>query len=474
MKPRHLLTLPLALIATPVLAQDLTPTESAQVDTIVADALAGSGVPSASVAIVRGGKIVFAKAYGKQSETMTTASADRPYQIASISKQFTAAALLMLEDEGKLSLDDTVSKWVPGISGGDKIKLRQLLSHTSGLQDYWPQDYSFAAMAKPTTPQGIVDRWAKKPLDFDPGAQWQYSNTGYVVAGLVAEKAAGKPLLAYLQEKVFKPLGMTAIDQDKAIGKKYPQGYKRNALGPVRVAEPAAAGWLFAAGELSMSASDLAKWDIARMNRTLLPADDWQEQETPVKLTDGKNSNYGLGVSIGTNDGRKVIEHSGEAVGFLSENVVFPDDKAAVVVLVNGDFSDAYTSITGKIAKLILPPATAAAAPANDETAYTARARTVFDQVRAGTIDRSAMTDDLIYYFNPTVTGDYRESLTKLGDPTSFALRRPARLRGGFVNRNYLVTYPDGRKLSVVTYAEPAASNGAPGRYEQFMVMPAE
>lgn len=469
MKPRHLLALPLALIATPVLAQDLSPAESAQVDTIVADALGKSGVPSASIAIVRGGKIVFAKAYGKQSETMATASADRPYQIASISKQFTAAALLLLEDEGKLSLDDTVAKWLPGITGGDTIKLRQLLSHTSGLQDYWPQDYSFAAMAKPTTPQGIVDRWAKKPLDFAPGTQWQYSNTGYVVAGMIAEKAAGKPLLAYLQDKVFKPLGMTAIDQDKAIGKTFPSGYKRNALGPVRVATPAASGWLFAAGELAMSATDLAKWDIARMNRSLMPADDWQEQETPVKLTDGKNSNYGLGVTIGTNDGRKVIEHSGEAVGFLSENVVFPDDKAAVVVLVNGDFSDAYTSITGKIVKLILPPA-APATGAADEAAYTARARTMFDQVRAGTIDKTQMTEDLVYYFNPTVTGDYRDSLGKLGDPASFALRRPARLRGGFVNRNYVVTYPDGRKLSVVTYAEP----GANGRYEQFMVMPAE
>ncbi|MEO5937797.1 MAG: serine hydrolase domain-containing protein [Sphingomonas sp.] len=466
----RLLPLVVLLVATPAVAQDLTPADAAQVDTIVGDALAKSGVPSASVAIVRGGRIVFAKAYGKQSETMTTPSADRPYQIASISKQFTAAALLLLEDEGKLSLDDIVAKWLPGISGGDKITLRQLLSHTSGLQDYWPQDYSFAAMAKPTTPQGIVDRWAKKPLDFDPGTAWQYSNTGFVVAGLIAEKAAGKPLLAYLQEKVFRPLGMTAIDQDLAIGKKYPQGYKRNALGPVRVATPAARGWLFAAGELSMSASDLAKWDIARMNRTLMPADDWQAQETAVKLTSGKDTNYGLGVSVGSDGGRRFVEHSGEAVGFLSENVVYPDDKAAIVVLVNGDFSDAYTSITGKIAKLVLPPAAAPTAGANDEAAYNARARKMFDQVRAGTIDRAAMTEDLIYYFSPAVAGDYRDSLGKLGDPTGFELKRAARLRGGFVNRNYTVTYPDGRKLSVVTYAEP----GANGRYEQFMVMPAE
>ena len=463
--------LPLALLffATPAIAQDLTATESAKVDTIVTDTLARNGVPSASIAIVRGGRIVYAKAYGKQSETIATPRADAPYQIASISKQFTAAAILLLEDEGKLSLDDTVAKWIPGITDGDKITIRQLLSHTSGLQDYWPQDYSFAAMEKPVTPQEIVDRWAKKPLDFAPGTQWQYSNTGYVVAGMIVEKAAGKPLLTYLQDKVFKPLGMKAIDQDLAIGKGYPQGYHRYALGPVRVEKPAARGWLFAAGELAMSASDLAKWDIARMDRAVLTPEDWKTQETPVLLTNGKSTNYGLGVFSGTAKGRKYVEHTGEAVGFLSENVVFPDNKAAVVVLVNSDFSDAFTSIAGQITDLILPPVTGGET-ADAETAKTAQARAVFDELRAGKLDRSTMTDDANYYFDATATADYRDSLSKLDDPESFTLARPARLRGGFVNRNYSVTYKDGTKLSVVTYAEP---DGA-GRYEQFIVMPAE
>ena len=463
--------LPLALLffATPAIAQDLTATESAKVDTIVTDTLARNGVPSASIAIVRGGRIVYAKAYGKQSETIATPRADAPYQIASISKQFTAAAILLLEDEGKLSLDDTVAKWIPGITDGDKITIRQLLSHTSGLQDYWPQDYSFAAMEKPVTPQEIVDRWAKKPLDFAPGTQWQYSNTGYVVAGMIVEKAAGKPLLTYLQDKVFKPLGMKAIDQDLAIGKGYPQGYHRYALGPVRVEKPAARGWLFAAGELAMSASDLAKWDIARMDRAMLTPEDWKTQETPVLLTNGRSTNYGLGVFSGTAKGRKYVEHTGEAVGFLSENVVFPDDKAAVVVLVNSDFSDAFTSIAGQITDLILP-STTGGETADAETAKTAQARAVFDELRAGKLDRSTMTDDANYYFDATATADYRDSLSKLDDPESFTLARPARLRGGFVNRNYSVTYKDGTKLSVVTYAEP---DGA-GRYEQFIVMPAE
>src|SRR6476620_912260 len=191
----------LAFAAIPATAQSLTPAEAAQVDKIVADALAADEVPSASIAIVREGKIVLTKAYGKANEGLP-ARPDLPYQIASNSKQFTAMALLLLEDEGKLDLDDHVAKYLPGISGGDRITIRQLLSHTSGLQDFWPQDYMFADMRKPTAPQGIVDKWARKPLDYEPGSRFQYSNTGYVVAGMIAEKVSGQPLMRYLDRKI--------------------------------------------------------------------------------------------------------------------------------------------------------------------------------------------------------------------------------------------------------------------------------
>ena len=258
-----------ALFLAPIAAhaQALTPEQTQQVDKIVADALTSSKVPSASIAIVRDGRIVYARAYGDQGADMKATSADAKYQIASVSKQITAAGILLLEDEGKLSLDDKVSKWVPDVTDADKITIRQLLSHTSGLQDYWPQDYDFAAMEKPVTPQGIVDRWGKKPLDYAPGTAWQYSNTGYVVAGMIVEKASGEPLLKFLERRIFKPLGMKVVDNDKAVGKGFPQGNHRYALGPVRKARPAADGWLWSMGELAMSASDLAKWDIARIER---------------------------------------------------------------------------------------------------------------------------------------------------------------------------------------------------------------
>ncbi len=446
-------------------AQALTPAETAQVDTLVTATLAKTGAPSASVAIVRGGEIVFARAYGKQSETMPVANADAPYQIASVSKQFTAAALLLLENEGKLSLDDKVSKYIPDITDGDKISLRQLLSHTSGLQDYWPQDYSFKAMSTPVTPQGIVDRWAKKPLDFAPGTQWQYSNTGYVVAGMIVEKLAGEPLLAYLDRKIFKPLGISAIDQDLAVGKGYPQGYGRAALGPVRVATPAAHGWLFAAGELSMSARDLAKWNVARLNRSILPPEDWAAQETAVKLTDGSSNGYGLGVATGNLNGRRYVEHSGEAVGFLSENIVFPDEKAAVTVLVNTWSGDSYQEIAQGIIKTVLPPPPADAA----DTAAAKKMRAVFDQLRAGTLDRGLLTEDADFYFTPDVLADFRNSLAPLGKITDFTQMGKTRLRGGFVNRNYRVTFAD-RAVGISTYSELGDSTGTGGRIEQFLV----
>jgi CubicO group peptidase (beta-lactamase class C family) len=458
---RQILALSALAFAVPAAAQPLTATETAAVDKLVTSTLAETGVPSAEIAIVRDGKIVLDKAYGKASETLQ-ANPKLPYQIASNSKQFTAMALLMLEDEGKLDLDDPVSKYLPGISGGDRIKLRQLLSHTSGLQDFWPQDFSFAAMAKPTTPQGIVDRWARKPLDFQPGDQWQYSNTGYVVAGMIAEKVSGQPLLTYLTNRVFKPLGMTSvIDQDKAVGAAFPSGYGRFALGPVRTVTVPGAGWLYAAGELSMTAGDLAKWDVARIDRTLVPAEDWAEQETPVALNDGKSTGYGLGVFVRDSGGRKAITHTGEAVGFLSSNAVYPDDRAAIVVLTNSWSGAAAARIARELPKIVLPP------PAMDAAAIAAekRAQIVYDQLRAGRLDRSLLTENANYYFTPQAIADYRSSLAPLGEPTAFEPNGPPRLRGGFVIQGYTIKYPN-RTLNLSTFYEP----GTNGRVEQFLV----
>jgi CubicO group peptidase (beta-lactamase class C family) len=374
-------------------------------------------------------------------------------------------AILLLRDERKLSLDDPVSKYVPGITEGDRITIRELLSHTSGLQDFWPQDYMFSDMTVPTNPQHIVDKWAKKPLDFQPGERWQYSNTGYVVAGMIAEKVSGMPLLAFLNQRIFAPLGIHALDQDETNTPAFPAGYHRNALGPVRVAQPPARGWLYAAGELSMSAADLAKWDIARINRTLIPERDWAEQETPVLRTDGRTNGYGLGVFNTYARERHVINHGGEAVGFLTQNSIYPDTKDAIVVFTNADFSGATGTLTSGIEKIALNSPEPALSNEGDRTDDV---RAIYDALASGKVDPSKFTANLDYYFNPTTLADYRTSLAPLGAPASITISGAPRLRGGFVNRNFTIHYASGKDLTLVTYAEP----GAAGRWEQFMIMP--
>jgi hypothetical protein len=258
---------------------------------------------------------------------------------------------------------------------------------------------------------------------------------------------------------------MHPLDQDNTNTPAFPAGYHRFAIGPVRVAQPPARGWLYAAGELSMTAADLAKWDIARMNRTLIPARDWAEQETPVIRTDGRTNGYGLGVFNHYQRDRHVIDHGGEAVGFLTQNTVYPDTKDAIIVFTNADFSGATDTLTSGIETIVLDSPEPALSGDSDRLA---EVRKVYDALTSGQVDRSKFTPNLNYYFDQTTLGDYRSSLTQLGAPTSITINRSPRLRGGFVNRNYTINYAGGKKLTLVTYAEPGAS----GRWEQFMIMP--
>ena len=153
-----------------------------RIDRIAAQVLEETGVPSASVAIIKGGKLAYTHAFGSArlataADPAVPATPAMRYSVGSISKQFTAAAILMLQEDGKLSIDDPVGKYVPGLTRGNEVTIRQILSHTSGYQDYWPEDYVMTPMLAPESAQQILDTWAKKPLDFEPGTQWQYSNT---------------------------------------------------------------------------------------------------------------------------------------------------------------------------------------------------------------------------------------------------------------------------------------------------------
>jgi len=380
------------------------------------------------------------------------------YSIGSISKQFTAAAILLLQEQGKLSLDDKVAKFVPNLTRGNEVTIRQLLSHTSGYQDYWPQDYVMPMMMQATTAQKILDMWARKPLDFDPGTKWQYSNTNYVIAGVIIEKVAGMPLLKFLQEKVFTPLGMSSVsDTDQAkLGDTDPAGYLRYALGPLRPAPKEGKGWMFAAGELAMPAADLAKWDISIIDQKLMKPSSYREFGTEVLLKNGLSTHYALGVDVNSQGGHRAWSHGGEVSGFTAQNVVFPDDRAAVVVLTNQD----AVSASGTIASGISPLLFATTDPATP--AKLDQAKKIFEGLQHGTIDRSLFTDNANSYFSEDALKDFATGLGPLGRPSSF-VQNSQGLRGGMTLRVYLIRFGQ-KTLRAWTYEMPD------GKLEQYQI----
>ncbi len=374
----------------------LTDQQKAEIDDIARKVMGNSGVPSASLAVVKDGKLAYLQAYGEaRLEPSLAATTAMPYSIGSISKQFTAALIVMLQEQGKLSLDDKVGKWLPDLTGANEISIRQILSMTSGYQDFWPQDYVMPMMLKRTTAQAILKGWAEIPLDFEPGTKWQYSNTNYVIAGLIVEKVSGKPLYELLQEKVLRPLGMSsALNTDaKPLGTGDPLGYFRYALGPLRPAPEEGAGWMFAAGELAMTPADLAKWDISVMNESLLKPASYLAMETDTVLKNGLGTHYGLGMSVTSLRNHRVLGHGGEVSGFTASNMVLPDDKFAVAVATNQDAVSAAGEIGREVVNAYLNSLNAAD-PKQD-----ALVRKVFDGLRQGKIERSLFTDNANFYF---------------------------------------------------------------------------
>ncbi len=440
-------------------AQDLSPELRGKIDKLANDVLTRSGVPSASIAVVRDGKIVYTNAYGSaRLEPKTPATTSMRYSIGSISKQFTAAALLLLQEQGKLSLDDKVAKFIPDLTRANEVTVRQLLSHTSGYQDYWPQDYVMPMMLQPVTSAKILDMWARKPLDFDPGSKWQYSNTNYVIAGVIIEKVSGKPLLQFLQEKVFAPLGMASVANidEKRLGDTDPTGYMRYALGPLRGAPKEGAGWLFAAGELAMTAEDLAKWNISIIDRKLLKPASYRELEREAQLNNGMGTRYGLGVSLATEAGHRAVSHGGEVSGFVSESVVFPDDRVSVVALTNQDASSA----AGDIAHGVIPFLFEQNDPATPEKLE--QAKKIFDDLQHARIDRSLFSDNANAYFSEQALQDFASGLGPRGTPTQFTQVRQG-LRGGMVLRVYLLRFQK-QTLRAWTYELPN------GKLEQYQI----
>jgi len=448
------------VLAAPASAQSLTDAERSQIDSAATAALEATGSPGASIAIVRGGQIVYERAYGiGRVDPPTPAKAEMRYAIGSVSKQFTATAILMLQEEGRLSLDDRVSKWFPQLTRATDISIRQLLSMTSGYQDYWPQDYVFMDMQRPAPAREIMQRWAEKALDFEPGTKWQYSNTNYVIAASIVERAAGVPFMQFLQQRIFTPLKMTSVADFNTgpLGPNDAQPLLRHGLGPFRAAPKEAAGWLFGAGQLAMTAHDLALWNISIMNQSLLKPASYKIQQTDVLLEAGNATGYGLGVQVRVAAGKRRIVHGGAVSGYTTSNMTYPDDKAAITVFTNiyPGAADAPGSIANRIAAVIMTPP-----PAN--AAALAQAQRIYTDLTKGSIDRSLFTASANAFFTADVLADYAASLAKLGVPTEFTAGGDG-LRGGMTIRTFRIR-AGGVLLDVTMMVLPD------GKIDQFIV----
>ncbi len=441
-------------LALPVgrLTAQLPPATAAKIDAIGARVLADSGAPSVSIAVVKDGHIAHVQAYGKARPNMR-------YSIGSVSKQFMAGAILMLAAEGKLSLDDKVGKYLPTLTRANEVTIRELLSHTSGYQDYYPLDYVAPYMLKPITADEILKTWAGKPLDFDPGTRWQYSNTNFVAAGRILEKVTGIPLSAFMQKRIFGPLGMTTvIDLDEqSLTAADASGFTRFGLAPARPVAPEGRGWLFAAGELAMTAQDLARWDVALIQHTLLKPAMFDALIDPVRLKNGAPMGYALGVGVSDADGHPKLQHGGAVSGFVSLNTVWPDSGAAVVVFANLDGSNAPEAITREIAPLLL-----AEAEDPQSAQQLDQARRIFSGLQEGKIERDLLNADANAYFTPQVLADAAASLKPLGSPQMFS-QSSVELRGGMTYRHFQITFP-GRSLHLSTFTT------ADGKLAQYLI----
>ncbi|MGO9256166.1 MAG: serine hydrolase domain-containing protein [Bryobacteraceae bacterium] len=442
-------------------AAELPSATAAKVDRIAAKALTDSGAPSVSIAVVQSGQVAYQKAYGKaRLDPATDARPEMRYCIGSVSKQFLAGAILLLVQDGKLSLDDRVSRYLPNLTRAGEITVRQLLTHTSGYQDYYPQDYVPPFMEKPVTADSILDQWAKKPLDFDPGTRWQYSNTNFVVAGRIVEQVTGGPFFSFLSKRILQPLGMTsAIDLSaQTLGPLDAAGYTRFATGPSRPVQPEGRGWLFAAGELAMTAHDLALWDISLIEHKLLKPATLEVMTTPVRLRNGTPTNYALGVGVSNAGGHPKLSHGGAVSGFVSLNTVWPDQGTALVVFANADGSSAPESIANQIAPLLLTEA-------EDPQAEGAlqQARRIFDGLLEGKIERDLLTSNANAYFTGQVLADASASLKALGPPESLK-QTSVELRGGMTYRHFEIKFKD-KSLHLSTLTVPG------GKLEQYLIL---
>ena len=311
--------------------------------------------PGMAVLVARGDEVLYRAAHGAANLQLgVPLSPDHVFRLGSVTKQMAAAGVLKLAEDGKLSLDDPLAKFVPGYPGGDKVTVRMLLNHTSGIRSYTDMPGVMDGPIQKTVKTAqLIETFKNEKPDFAPGEGWHYNNSGYVLVGAVIEAASGMPWHAYLQEALFKPLGM----QHTGYGNEDIAAIPGHVTGYTRAGEQwALAQYLsmtqpHAAGALVSTLDDLNKWNRALHEGKLLKADSYRAMVTPTgKAVD---SGYGYGITAGTLRGKPVLQHGGGIFGFSTYLLYLPDEDITVAVLYNADSGRPGMLGTGSIANLL-------------------------------------------------------------------------------------------------------------------------
>lgn len=310
---------------------------AAMADSLVAEHQDVSFVPGLSVAVVRGGRdTLLMRGYGYANvEHDVPATAETVYRIGSVSKQFTAAAVLRLAEQGRLSLDDSIRTHLPLLPPAwSGIRVRHLLNHTAGIPDIQQQWFQDGINEAALTPDSVIGLVRREPLQFAPGTQWRYSNIGYTVLGKLIERLTGEPYARHIQSTLLQPLGLHATRYCHLgpLIKHRAAGYDQRDTSVVNAAHTTLDA-AYAAGALCSTVGDVAAWNHALATGRVVSHASWERMTTPD--SGAAERGYGYGVALDTVAGRRVVHHSGGINGFRSANAYVPDDSLSVTVLTN-------------------------------------------------------------------------------------------------------------------------------------------
>jgi CubicO group peptidase (beta-lactamase class C family) len=435
------------------------------IDKFLTQQVEKNGYVGLSVAIMRDGRVILSKGYGKASiKPEAPVGTGTAFAAGSITKQFTAACVFLLAEDGKLSVRDPVAKFYPDLTNAKEITLYDLMSHASGYPDYYPLDFVDRRMEKPIEPDQLLKEYAGGKLDFEPGTRWSYSNTGFVLLGRIIEKVSGKSFEQFLTERILKPLKMNdTVFNPKSERKGLATGYTAFALGEPEPAVREAAGWIHAAGALYTTPSDLVKWDLALVTGRVLKPESYKLMTTQRELADGRVRDYGCGIGVSRKRGETTLRHGGAVSGFLAYNSVLPRTKSALVVMSNcdhQDVSDVDEVLLNLLVKAQEPAATDVpkikGPPAKEAAIEMMR------QLQAGEVKRENLGEDYSVYLTADRVRGAKERLGKLGDPEKVETDAPAE-RGGMEVVVAHFTYKTG-KVKALMYRSPD------GKVQEFLI----